>query len=202
MKTVIIATKNKGKAKEFTSLFADYGIEVKTLLDYPLFEDVEETGETFEENAVLKAETISAQTGQLVIADDSGLMIDALDGRPGVYSARYAGEEKDDKANIEKVLHELKGTPADERTARFYCALAIARPGKETVTVSGVCEGIITEEKQGTNGFGYDPIFWVEQFGKTMAELQPDEKNSISHRGQAIKKLDNMLPDLIGGETE
>ncbi|MFK2824553.1 XTP/dITP diphosphatase [Bacillus sp. B190/17] len=201
MKTVIIATKNQGKAKEFTSLFADYGMEVKTLLDYPEITDVEETGETFEENAVLKAETISIETGQLVIADDSGLIIDALDGRPGVYSARYAGLEKNDEANITKVLDELQGVSADERTARFYCVLAVARPGKETVTVSGACEGRITEEKQGKNGFGYDPIFWVESFGKTMAELQPAEKNSISHRGRAMKRLGEMLPELIGGEA-
>ncbi|GLY10148.1 XTP/dITP diphosphatase [Bacillus badius] len=201
MKTVIIATKNKGKAKEFSSLFADYGIEVKTLLDYPLLPDVEETGKTFEENAILKAETIAEKTGKLVIADDSGLSIDALDGRPGVYSARYAGAEKSDEANIEKVLAELKGVPADKRTARFHCVLAVARPGEKTATVTGVCEGKITLAKQGTNGFGYDPIFFAEEFNKTMAELKPEEKHSISHRGQAMRKLGSMLSELIGGEA-
>lgn len=202
MKRVIIATKNKGKAKEFVSLFGDYGIEVKTLLDYPALPDVEETGKTFEENAVLKAKTISDQTGQLVIADDSGLSIDALSGRPGVYSARYAGASKDDEANIQKVLAELADVPAEERTARFHCVLAIARPGKETITVEGMCTGRITTEKSGTNGFGYDPIFWVEEFGKTMAELEPEQKNSISHRGKAMKKLGAQLADLVGGESE
>ncbi|KMY54944.1 nucleoside-triphosphate diphosphatase [Bacillus sp. FJAT-27231] len=201
MNKVIIATKNEGKAKEFSSLFADYGIEVQTLLDYPSLPDVEETGHTFEENAVLKAEAIADETGQLVIADDSGLSIDALDGRPGVYSARYAGAKKDDEANIQKVLAELKGVPEEKRTARFHCVLAIARPGEKTVTVSGACEGKITSEKQGANGFGYDPIFWVEDFQKTMAELQPEEKNSISHRGWAMKKLGALLPEIMGGET-
>lgn len=201
MKTVIIATKNKGKAKEFSSLFADYGMDVKTLIDYPALADVEETGETFEENAILKAKTISNETGQLVIADDSGLSIDALGGRPGVYSARYAGADKDDEANIQKVLAELQGLPMEKRTARFHCVLAIARPGKETVTVSGTCEGKITMMKKGENGFGYDPIFWLEDFERTMAELQPEEKNSVSHRGVAMRKLGRMLPELIGGET-
>ncbi|OCA92368.1 XTP/dITP diphosphatase [Pseudobacillus wudalianchiensis] len=201
MNKVIIATKNEGKAKEFSSLFAEYGIEVQTLLDYPSLPDVEETGHTFEENAVLKAEAIANETGQLVIADDSGLSIDALDGRPGVYSARYAGVKKDDEANIQKVLAELKGVPEEKRTARFHCVLAIARPGEKTVTVSGSCEGKITSEKQGANGFGYDPIFWMEGFKKTMAELQPEEKNSVSHRGGAMKKLGALLPEIMGGET-
>ncbi|WP_338750483.1 XTP/dITP diphosphatase [Bacillus sp. FJAT-52991] len=202
MDTVIIATKNKGKAKEFAEMFASFGMNVKTLLDYPEYADVEETGETFEENAILKAEEICKLTGRLVIADDSGLMIDALDGRPGVYSARYAGEEKSDEANIQKVLEELRDVPSEKRTARFYCALAIAMPGKETTTVAGTCEGRITEEKQGTNGFGYDPIFYVEQFEATMAQLTPETKNSISHRGQALKKLREQLPVLLAGEAK
>ncbi|WP_100402174.1 XTP/dITP diphosphatase [Bacillus sp. FJAT-42315] len=199
MDTVIIATKNKGKAKEFAEMFASFEMKVETLLDYPEYADVEETGETFEENAILKAEEICRLTGRLVIADDSGLMIDALDGRPGVYSARYAGEEKSDEANIQKVLKELHGVASDKRTARFYCALAIAMPGKETATVAGTCEGKITEEKQGTNGFGYDPIFYVESFEATMAELAPETKNSISHRGNALNKLKELLPALLEG---
>ncbi|KKB43380.1 XTP/dITP diphosphatase [Bacillus thermotolerans] len=202
MNTVIIATKNKGKASEFAAIFSEYGIETKTLLDYPSLPDVEETGETFEENAVLKAEAISKQTGTLVIADDSGLVVDALSGRPGVYSARYAGEQKDDEANIQKVLTELKGVPDEKRTARFYCALAVAMPGKETVTVFGTCEGRIIASKRGTNGFGYDPIFFVDDLNKTLAELKSDEKNSISHRGEAIKKLKAVLPDLLGGKAQ
>ncbi|WP_100331763.1 XTP/dITP diphosphatase [Bacillus xiapuensis] len=200
MKTVIIATKNKGKAKEFTEMFADFGVRVQTLLDYPEFADVEETGSTFEENAVLKAEAISKQTGRLVVADDSGLVIDALDGRPGVYSARYAGEAKNDEANIDKVLTELQGVSDDKRTARFCCALAVAIPGKETETVTGTCEGRITSERRGTNGFGYDPIFYVEAYKRTMAELAPEVKNRISHRGRALAELRERLPLLMRSE--
>ncbi|WP_102263777.1 XTP/dITP diphosphatase [Mesobacillus jeotgali] len=195
MESVIIATKNIGKAKEFEKLFLPKGLAVKTLLDYPEIEDVEETGTTFEENAILKAETIANNLGVRVIADDSGLEIDALEGRPGVYSARYAGSEKNDENNIDKVLEELQGVPESERTARFCCALAMAEPGKETLTVFGTCEGSILNERRGTNGFGYDPIFFVETKGKTMAELASDEKNKISHRANAIRKLDDLLKE-------
>ncbi|MCA1063604.1 XTP/dITP diphosphatase [Rossellomorea sp. AcN35-11] len=196
-KSVIIATKNRGKAKEFQHMFAPYGYEVKTLLDMPHIEDVEETGRTFEENAILKAETVAQELGELVIADDSGLAIDALEGRPGVYSARYAGEEKSDEANMEKVLGELQDVEESKRSARFQCVLAIAGPGMETKTVSGTCEGMILQEKRGTNGFGYDPIFFIPALNKSMAELTPDEKSQISHRGNALKKLGNIISDFI-----
>ncbi|WP_175990842.1 XTP/dITP diphosphatase [Bacillus sp. Marseille-Q1617] len=196
-RSVIIATKNKGKAKEFQNMFAPYGYEVQTLLDLPHIEDVEETGTTFEENAILKAETVAKELGVLVIADDSGLAIDALDGRPGVYSARYAGEEKSDEANIDKVLGELKDVPNGDRSARFHCVLAIAGPEVETRTVNGTCEGQILQERRGTNGFGYDPIFFVPSLGKSMAELSPEEKSSISHRGSALKKLGAMITDFV-----
>ena len=125
MQKVIIATKNPGKAKEFIRMFEPYGIEVKTLLDFPEMEDIEETGQTFEENAILKAEAVCEQFGQMVIADDSGLIVDALDGRPGIYSARYAGEEKNDEANNDKLLEELKDVKEQDRTARFYCASGV-----------------------------------------------------------------------------
>src|SRR5690606_14949530 len=143
----------------------------------------------FVENALLKAEEMAKRLGKTVIADDSGLEIDALDGRPGVYSARYAGEDKDDDANIRKVLQELDGVPNERRTARFRAVLAMVVPGKEPLIVEGTCEGMILSEKRGTNGFGYDPIFYVPEKGKTMAEMTPEEKNSISHRGKAIQKL-------------
>ncbi|MGF3103927.1 XTP/dITP diphosphatase [Rossellomorea sp. DUT-2] len=196
-KRVIIATKNRGKAKEFQHMFAPYGYEVQTLLDLPHIEDVEETGETFEENAILKAETVAQELGVLVIADDSGLAIDALEGRPGVYSARYAGEEKSDEANMDKVLSELESVEESDRTARFHCVLAIAGPNGETRTVTGTCEGMILQEKRGTNGFGYDPIFYVPTLQKSMAELSQDEKSQISHRGNALKKLKNIISDFI-----
>jgi XTP/dITP diphosphohydrolase len=197
MKEVIIATKNPGKAKEFEHIFAARGIEVQTLLDFPEIADVEETGLTFEENAILKAEAVSRALNKMVIGDDSGLIVDALEGRPGIYSARYAGEPKNDQNNTDKVLSELKGIPEEKRSARFYCALAVAVPGQETMTVSGACEGRILEEQRGSNGFGYDPVFYVPEMGRAMAELSSDEKNKISHRANALKKLDVVLDAFL-----
>ncbi|MEJ9211762.1 XTP/dITP diphosphatase [Bacillus smithii] len=196
MREVVIATKNKGKAIEFEQMFQPFRIQVKTLLDFPEFPEIEETGATFEENAIIKAESVMKETKAMVMADDSGLVIDALDGRPGVYSARYAGPEKDDEANIQKVLRELEGVPLSKRTARFYCALALAIPGRETITVNGICEGFITFEKKGVNGFGYDPIFFVQGYERTMAELLPNEKNKISHRAEALAKMRTILEQL------
>lgn len=196
MKQVVIATKNRGKAKDFEALFTPLGYEVVTMFDVAPDMEIEETGTTFEENAVLKAETLSKALGTIVIADDSGLAVDALDGAPGVYSARYAGDH-DDEANIVKVLENLKGVPEEERTARFMCALAIAGPELETTTVFGSCEGVILEEKRGTNGFGYDSIFFVPELNRAMAELSPEEKGAISHRGNAIRKLADLLPTLL-----
>ena len=197
MKEVIIATKSPGKAREFEHIFAPRGIAVRTLLDYPEIEDVEETGTTFEENATLKAEAVSQRLNKMVIGDDSGLIVDALEGRPGIYSARYAGESKNDQKNLEKVLDELQGVSEENRTARFYCALAIAIPGKETITVAGTCEGRILEEQRGTNGFGYDPVFFVPEKDCAMAELSSDEKNKISHRANALNKLDGILNSIV-----
>ncbi|MBT2656853.1 XTP/dITP diphosphatase [Bacillus sp. ISL-18] len=197
MKEVIIATKNPGKAREFEEIFSSRGIAVRTLLDFPELPDVEETGTTFEENAILKAEAISRALDKMVIGDDSGLIIDALDGRPGIFSARYAGEPKNDQNNTDKVLGELQGVPEEKRTARFYCALAIAVPSQETRTVSGTCEGRILEEPRGTNGFGYDPVFYVPEKGLSMAELSSEEKNQLSHRANALKKLDVMLDTIL-----
>jgi XTP/dITP diphosphohydrolase len=197
VKEVIIATKNPGKAREFEHIFASRGIEVRTLLDFPEIPDVDETGTTFEENAILKAEAVSQALGKMVIGDDSGLMVDALEGRPGIYSARYAGEPKNDQNNTDKVLSELKGLPDEKRSARFYCALAVAVPGQGSITVSGTCEGRILEEQRGTNGFGYDPVFYVPEKGLAMAELSSDEKNKISHRANALKKLDVVLDSIL-----
>jgi len=197
MKEVIIATKNPGKAKEFEKIFAERGMAVKTLLDFPELPEVEETGTTFEENAILKAETTAKALNKLVISDDSGLMVDALEGRPGIYSARFAGDPKNDQNNIDKLLTELKGVPEEKRTARFYCALAVAVPNQETFTVSGTCEGRILEEQKGTNGFGYDPVFLVPEKGVTLAQLSSDEKNQISHRANALKKLDAVLDSIL-----
>ncbi|HLS59835.1 MAG TPA: XTP/dITP diphosphatase [Virgibacillus sp.] len=192
MNELIIATKNKGKAIEFERFFQDMAIDIKSLLDYPDPNDeleIKETGTTFTENAILKAEAIATLFNTAVLADDSGLMIDALDGRPGIYSARYAGENKSDEANIEKVLAELSEIPLKNRTARFVCVLAISIPNEETIVRTGYCEGEISFSRMGENGFGYDPIFIPAGFTKTMAQISSDEKSKISHRSQAMKNI-------------
>ncbi|GGA86098.1 XTP/dITP diphosphatase [Ornithinibacillus halotolerans] len=194
MKELLIATKNKGKAEEFKVFFERYGIIAKSLLDLQEdLPDIEETGETFEENAALKSEGIAKILNIPVLADDSGLVIDALGGKPGIYSARYAGEPKDDKKNIEKVLRELGDLPVEKRTARFVCVLSLSIPGNSTIYKKGTCEGVIGFEEKGIHGFGYDPIFIPEGYNQTLAELGPDEKNKISHRANAIKQLEEWI---------
>jgi XTP/dITP diphosphohydrolase len=189
LKEILIATKNKGKVKEFSDLFAEKGVRVSSLFDVPNVDDVEETGSTFVENAKIKAETISKLCNKIVVADDSGLSVDALDGRPGVFSARYAGEKKNDQLNLQKVLKEMEGVPFEKRTARFQCVLAVAIPNEETKIFEGTCDGYITDNPDGENGFGYDPIFYIVDKKQTMAQLSSDEKNRISHRANAMKKL-------------
>lgn len=198
MKEMVIATKNKGKVKEFEALFERYGIKITSLLDInePI-PDIEETGTTFKENARLKAEGIAKVLNVPVVADDSGLAVDALEGRPGVYSARYAGEPTDDMKNYEKLLDELKDVPDTERTARFICVLALAIPGKETIFTEGTCEGTIAQEPKGTNGFGYDPVFIPEGYDCTMAQLEQSEKNRISHRYHALLQLEEWLKQQL-----
>ncbi len=197
MKEVIIATKNAGKAKEFEHIFKPYNVCVKSLLDFEAIDDIVEDGETFEENALIKARAIAKQFNQMVLADDSGLEVDALNGRPGVYSARYAGEGRNDHENILKVLRELEGVSDKDRSARFVCALAIVTPNQEEVVVRGTCEGQILTECVGTEGFGYDPIFYLPQLSKTMAQLPKSEKNVLSHRADAFEKLKPYLEKLL-----
>mgnify|MGYP000118285325 FL=1 len=197
MKEVIIATKNAGKAKEFQHIFSQYQITVKSLLDFEEIEDIVEDGETFEENALIKARAIAKQFNQVVIADDSGLEVDALHGRPGVYSARYAGEGRDDQANIKKVLSELDGIPTEQRGARFVCALALVTPEGEESVVRGTCEGQILTECLGSEGFGYDPIFYLPELEKTMAQIPKHQKNVLSHRADAFAKLQTILMNLV-----
>ncbi|WDF04135.1 XTP/dITP diphosphatase [Shouchella hunanensis] len=192
MKELLIATSNKGKVEDFKKLFQGM-YEVKSLLDYPHIPDIIEDGQTFQDNAQKKAEVLSTALNETVVADDSGLVIDALNGRPGVFSARYAGEEKNDQANIEKVLEDLRGVAEQDRTARFVCTIALASPNKETIFFEGQCEGFISHEQVGEHGFGYDPIFYVGQTAKTMAQLTLEEKNEISHRARAIEQLKDYL---------
>ncbi|MGM0874485.1 MAG: XTP/dITP diphosphatase [Bacillota bacterium] len=194
MKEIIIATKNQGKAKEFEALLTPMGFRVQSLLDYPDSIDVEETGTSFKENAILKAEAISKHYQRMTIADDSGLTIDYLGGKPGIFSARYGGPAKDDQANIKKVLEDLSEVYAlEDRSARFICSLALSIPNQKTKTVEGTCEGYIAKEPQGENGFGYDPIFIVKDRDETMANLPKEEKNRISHRADALKKLTEVI---------
>ncbi|EOL44460.1 ribonuclease PH [Enterococcus caccae] len=196
-KTIVIATRNPGKAKEFTKIFAEKGYKIKTLLDYPDIPDVEETGKTFEENARLKAETIADLLKQPVLADDSGLIVDALDGRPGIFSARFAGEPTNNAANNAKLLHELTGIPKEKRTARFHCTLVFAAPDKESLVVEGNWSGEIGTIPRGDHGFGYDPLFFVPEEQKTAAELSDERKNEISHRGKAVAKLRNQWENWL-----
>lgn len=191
-KTIMIATGNMGKAKEFEKMFAKAGYQIKTMKDFPELPEVQETGQTFEENARLKAETIANILQCPVLADDSGLTVDALGGMPGIYSARFAGEQKSDASNNAKLLHELTDVADENRTAQFHCTLVFAAPQKESLVVEGIWNGRIARIPRGENGFGYDPLFIVDGLEKTSAELTPEEKNAISHRGQAMKKLNGL----------
>ncbi len=190
IKEVMIATKNEGKIAEFKKIFAELDIEVKSLLDIDEIIEIEETGTTFEENAIIKASKIAALLKIPAIADDSGLVVPMLNGEPGIYSARYAGGVKSDFRNNEKLLNKLKERNIKMPKAHYYCAIALCTPTSKTpIVVNAKCEGHIIDEYRGENGFGYDPIFYVPKFDKTMAELDHMIKNSISHRGKAIKKL-------------
>ena len=186
---LILASKNAHKAKEMQAILGD-GIELVTLDKTKAANiDVVEDGTTFEENAIKKATEIMEATGLATIADDSGLCVDALDGRPGIYTARFAGENPTDDENISKLIAELDGVETENRTARFVCVIALTIPGEEVKTYRGECEGRILTEKRGENGFGYDPVFYVPEYEKSMAELPAQVKNSISHRFRALNKL-------------
>lgn len=197
MKEVVIATNNQGKAKEFEALLHSKGYTIKTLKDFPDVPEIIENGETFEENALIKARTLSGIVHTMVLADDSGLKVDVLDGEPGIYSARYAGVGATDQENNEKLLMNLKGVPLTQRTAQFHCTLALVDPEKEDLVVEGEVEGVILEAPKGTNGFGYDPLFYVPSEGKTMAELSNEEKNHLSHRAVALSKLENQWDEWM-----
>lgn len=197
MKKIIIATSNPNKAKEFRRIFDESEIELKTLLDLTDVPEIRETGESFKENAQIKAHTVMKKFNLPTIADDSGLQVDALFGQPGIYSARYAGDHND-AANNAKLLAELGGIPEEKRTAQFVTTLIFANPNnEEDLVVEGEVKGRIANFPQGDNGFGYDPLFYLPELKKTMAELTLDQKNEISHRGRAIRKLEKEWPDWI-----
>lgn len=195
---LLIATHNEGKVREFLELLGDAPFFLTSLKEQGITQGVEETGVTFEENAIIKAQAYARMTGLLTLADDSGLEVDALGGQPGVYSARYGGDGLTDENRVELLLHNLRGVPWNLRQARFRCVIAIATPPAdnvqlEPVTVEGTVEGIIQYEPAGNGGFGYDPVFLLPRKGLTTAQLPMDEKNSLSHRGQAAGKAIALL---------
>ena len=193
MPRLLLATNNAGKAAEFRQLLAGCGWELVTPAELGLAIEVEETGQTYAENATLKAVEDARAGGLVTLADDSGLEVDAMDGRPGVLSARYAGADRTDQERVQAMLQELAGVPDDERTARFRCVIAIADATGRVELMDGSVEGRIGHEPRGENGFGYDPIFLLPDRGMTTAELLPDEKNAISHRAVAAQKARTVL---------
>ncbi len=196
MRKLIVATKNKGKMKEIEEILTGLPYKVASMEDVGLSQDIDEYGSTFEENALIKAREIAEITGEMVIADDSGLEVDFLNGAPGIYSARYAGEGASDSDRNNKLLNELKDVPFEKRTARFVCAIAVVFPEGESFTVRGTCEGYIEFEPRGNHGFGYDPLFFIQEYHKTVAEMSSEEKNQISHRGNALRQMLKKLKEL------
>lgn len=192
-KQIIFATGNKDKIKEIQQILADLNVEVITMKDAGISIDIEENGMTYEENALIKARAVSVYTDCIVMADDSGLEIDYLNCEPGIYSARYMGEDTSYRIKNGNLIERLNGVPDEERTARFVCAIAAVFPDGHEVTTRGVINGRIGYEEKGTNGFGYDPIFYVPEFGKTTAELSEAEKNQVSHRGNALRLMKEEL---------
>lgn len=184
---LVLATKNAGKAKEFQQLLHGFPVEIKNLNDFGPIPDVEEDGETFDDNAYKKASFTARVLGLPAIADDSGLVVEALGGAPGIKSARYAGADATDAENIEKLLHEMEGKT--DRRAAFECVISIAVPSGPALTYEGRCEGEITTKPQGDSGFGYDPVFYYPEYGKTFAEISSTDKNRVSHRGRALQEV-------------
>jgi XTP/dITP diphosphohydrolase len=196
MKKLVIASGNNDKIKEIRNFLEEVNLEIIGLNSFSSLSDVIEDGKTLYDNALKKARTRARETGELTLADDSGLEVDYLEGRPGIYSARYAGPGVSYEDNNQKLLQELKGVPVEKRTARFRCVMALVDPDKDSeYAVEGVCEGVITTELKGQNGFGYDPLFLVKGYNRTMAELPLSLKNRISHRARALQKIKKILID-------
>ena len=190
MSRIIFATGNKGKMNEIRMILADTGLEIVSMKDAGIELDIVEDGTTFEENARIKARAVAAAApDDIVVADDSGLEIDYLNKEPGIYSARYMGEDTSYDVKNQNLIDRLEGVPKEQRTARFVCAMAAVFPNGETITARGTIEGYIGWEPAGENGFGYDPIFYVDEYGCSTAELSPEAKNEISHRGKALRAI-------------
>lgn len=197
MKEIVVATKNAGKVAELAAALAPLHIVVKSVSDYGNIEEPEETGTTFTDNALLKARYYAEATGRACLADDSGLEADGLDGEPGVYSARFAGPGATDSANNKKLLAELNARQGVVRTARFRCVLAFCDTNGQVLTANGTCEGVILEAPQGNAGFGYDPLFFMPEYNKTLAEMTVAEKNAVSHRGRAVRVMVEQLAGYL-----
>lgn len=193
MTTLVIATKNAGKAREYQKMLAPHGIKVKTLADFPPI-SINENGQSFEENATIKAQTVMEALNLPVMADDSGLVVDALNGEPGIHSARYAGDH-DDAANNAKLLAALKDVLDEERTAHFHTTIVALKPDGAKLVANGRVDGQILRERRGENGFGYDPLFYLPSYEKTMAQLTADQKNAVSHRGRALREFMQDFPE-------
>lgn len=196
-KRIVFATGNAGKMKEIREILSDLELEVVSMKEIGVDIPIEEDGTTFEENALIKARAVARQCGEIVFADDSGLEVDYLNGEPGIYSARYMGEETPYSIKNANIIGCLEGIPDEKRTARFVCAIAAVFPDGQEMVTSGEIEGRIGYEEKGKNGFGYDPIFYVPEFGRTTAELSDEEKNSISHRGRALRRMKEKLRERI-----
>ncbi|MBD5541268.1 MAG: XTP/dITP diphosphatase [Lachnospiraceae bacterium] len=199
MTEIVFATGNAGKAREVAMMFSDMDVCVKTLKEADIHADIIEDGKTFMENARIKAKTIARFTDKIVLADDSGLVIDYLNGEPGIYSARYMGEDTSYDIKNANILKRMENVPTEERTARFICAMAAVMPDGEVIEAEGVMEGIIGTKSAGTNGFGYDPIFYLPEYEASSAEITPEQKNEISHRGKALRKMQEELRKRIQG---
>ncbi|QNU68274.1 XTP/dITP diphosphatase [Ruminiclostridium herbifermentans] len=197
MNVLVVATKNQGKISEIKKVLADMSFEVVSIGDIGIDIDVEEDGTTFEENSMKKAQEICKISNKIVIADDSGLEVDFLDGAPGIYSARFGDPEATDDDKNQKLLGMLEGVPFEKRTARFVCAIAVVFPDGKAFVVRDTCEGFIDFECKGNNGFGYDPIFYVPEYDKTMAQLDTDIKNKISHRAKALNKMAEKIKEYL-----
>lgn len=194
---ILLATNNNGKVKEMKEILSDIGINVFSLRDKNIVADVVEDGTTFEENSMKKAKEIQKLSGMITVADDSGLEVDYLSGAPGVYSARYAGENATDREKYTKLLSELNGVPENKRKAKFVSVISIAFPDGQSKSVRGECLGTITKEPIGTKGFGYDPVFFCTEINKTFGLASDEEKNSVSHRGKALHELKEYLKQML-----
>ena len=194
---IIFATGNEGKMKEIRMIMADLGIEVLSMKEAGLKADIVEDGQSFEENAIIKAKAIANLCDDIVLADDSGLEVDYLDKEPGIYSARYMGEDTPYDIKNQSIIDRLNGVQQSRRTARFVCVIAAAFPDGSVKTTRGTIEGLITEQPIGDNGFGYDPIVYVPEYGKTTAQLSPEEKNKVSHRGKALELMKEQIRQYI-----